>query len=45
MKIIITGGMSELIMSLHGLPEMVHEPDLVLKGLHIVAQAGDAGSK
>ena len=37
MKIIITGGMSEQIMSLTGLPEMVHEPDLVLKGLHTIA--------
>ncbi len=38
MKIIITGGMSEQIMSLPDLPEMVHEPDLVLIGLHTVAQ-------
>jgi type III pantothenate kinase len=44
MKIIITGGMSEQIMSLPGMPEMLHEPDLVLKGLYAVAQTGDAGS-
>jgi len=44
MKIIITGGMSEQIMSLPGMPVMLHEPDLVLKGLYTVAQTGDAGS-
>jgi pantothenate kinase type III len=44
MKIIITGGMSEQIMSLPGMPAMLHEPDLVLKGLYTVAQTGDAGS-
>jgi type III pantothenate kinase len=38
MKIIITGGMSEQIMSLPDLPDMVHEPDLVLIGLHAVAE-------
>ena len=37
MKIIITGGMSEQIMSLPAMPEMQHEPDLVLKGLFISA--------
>ena len=44
MKIIITGGMSEQIMSMHGLPDMLHEPDLVLIGLHSAALTGDAGS-
>jgi len=43
MKIIITGGMSEQIMSLPGMPEMLHEPELVLKGLHVAAQSRDAG--
>ncbi len=38
MKIIITGGMSGLIMSLPELPEMIHEPDLVLIGLHASAR-------
>jgi type III pantothenate kinase len=44
MKIIITGGMSEQIMSLPAMPAMLHEPDLVLKGLYTVAHTGDAGS-
>jgi type III pantothenate kinase len=44
MKIIITGGMSEQIMSMCGMPEMLYEPDLVLTGLYTVAQTGDAGS-
>ena len=43
MKIIITGGMSEQIMSLPGMPEMLHEPELVLTGLHVAAQSRDAG--
>ena len=43
MKIIITGGMSEQIMSLPGIPEMLHEPELVLKGLYVAAQSRDAG--
>lgn len=38
MKIIITGGMSERIMSLPGMPVMLHEPDLVLKGLEVAAE-------
>ena len=37
MIIIITGGMSELIRSLPGLPAMLHEPDLVLQGLRVAA--------
>ena len=44
MKIIITGGMSELIMSLPGLPAMLHQPDLVLIGLHAAAEARGEGS-
>jgi len=44
MKIIITGGMSEQIMSLPELPDMVHEPDLVLIGLHAVAESRIEGS-
>jgi len=44
MKIIITGGMSEQIMSLPGMPEMLHEPDLVLTGLHVAAQSQLAGN-
>jgi len=44
MKIIITGGMSERLMSLPGLPEMLHEPDLVLNGLHAVAETVLAGN-
>lgn len=44
MKIIITGGMSEQIMSLHGMPEMLHEPDLVLQGLHASAEIPPAGN-
>jgi type III pantothenate kinase len=44
MKIIITGGMSEQIMSLPGMPEMLHEPDLVMKGLHAAAEIPLAGS-
>ena len=43
MKIIITGGMSEQIMSFSGMPEMLHEPELVLTGLHVAAQNWDAG--
>jgi type III pantothenate kinase len=44
MKIIITGGMSEQIMSLHGLPELVHEPDLVMLGLRVAAETTLAGN-
>lgn len=44
MKIIITGGMSEQILSLHGLPQMLHEPNLVLIGLHTVAESQVAGN-
>jgi type III pantothenate kinase len=44
MKIIITGGMSEQIMSLHGLPELVHEPDLVMLGLRVAAETTMAGN-
>ena len=44
MRIIITGGMSELIMSLPDLPEMSHEPDLVLKGLFFSAEHQAAGN-
>jgi type III pantothenate kinase len=43
MKIIITGGMSEQIMSLPGMPEMLHEPDLVMKGLFAAAEIPLAG--
>ncbi len=43
MKIIITGGMSEQIMSLPDLPAMVHEPDLVLIGLHAAAESRREG--
>lgn len=39
MKIIITGGMSEQIMSLPSMPEMLHEPDLVMKGLYVAAES------
>ncbi len=42
MKIIITGGTSELLLSLPGIPEMQFEPDLVLLGLRVAAQ-GQAG--
>lgn len=42
--IIITGGMSEQIMSLPGMPEMLHEPDLVMKGLHATAEIPLAGN-
>lgn len=38
MKIIITGGMSAQIMSLPNLPEMLHEPHLVLIGLRTAAE-------
>ena len=38
MKIIITGGMSEQVMSLPDLPEMLHEPDLVFIGLYAFAE-------
>ena len=44
MKIIITGGMSEQIMSLPGMPEMLHEPDLVMKGLYVAAEIPLAGN-
>jgi type III pantothenate kinase len=44
MKIIITGGVAEQVKSFPGMPEMLHEPDLVLTGLYIVARSGDAGS-
>ena len=37
MKIVITGGMSDLVMSLPNSPPMSHEPDLVLIGLHASA--------
>ena len=43
MKIIITGGMSERIMSFSAMPAMLHEPDLVLKGLHLAAENLVAG--
>jgi type III pantothenate kinase len=39
MKIIITGGTSELILSLPGIPEMQSEPNLVLLGLRVAAQS------
>ena len=38
MKIIITGGMSEQILSLPGMPQMQHEPELVLHGLRVAAE-------
>ena len=38
MKIIITGGMAESILSLSAMPEMLHEPYLVLKGLRVAAE-------
>ena len=38
MKIIITGGMSESILSLPGVPDMQSEPNLVLLGLRVVAE-------
>lgn len=44
MIIIITGGMSEQIMSLPGMPEMLHEPDLVMKGLYVAAEIPTAGN-
>ncbi len=44
MKIIITGGMSAQIMTLPELPEMLHEPDLVLIGLHAAAESRPAGN-
>ncbi len=44
MKIIITGGMSEQIMSLPGMPGMLHEPDLVMKGLYAAAEIPLAGN-
>jgi type III pantothenate kinase len=44
MKIIITGGMSEQIMSLPGMPVMLHEPDLVMKGLYAAAEMPLAGN-
>ena len=43
MKIIITGGMSGQILSLPGMPQMRHEPELVLQGLHVAAEHGSAG--
>jgi type III pantothenate kinase len=42
MRIIITGGMSEQIMSLAGLPELMYEPDLVMKGLRVAAESRGA---
>lgn len=44
MKIIITGGMSEQIMSLPGMPGMLHEPDLVMQGLYAAAEIPLAGN-
>ena len=44
MIIIITGGMSEQIMSLPGMPGMLHEPDLVMKGLYVAAEIPLAGN-
>ena len=44
MKIIITGGMSAQIMSLTEIPEMLHEPDLVMIGLHAAAENRRQGS-
>ena len=38
MKIIITGVMSESILSLSAMPAMIHEPHLVLKGLRVAAR-------
>jgi type III pantothenate kinase len=38
MRIIITGGMSEQILSLPGIPQMQHEPELVLHGLRVAAE-------
>lgn len=43
MKIIITGGMSGLILSLPGMPHMRHEPELVLQGLRVAAQSQTDG--
>lgn len=43
MKIIITGGMSDQILSLPGIPQMKHEPTLVLRGLYVAAQSQSAG--
>ena len=43
MRIIITGGMSDQIMSFPGLPVMLHEPDLVLTGLRVAAETRPAG--
>ncbi len=37
MKIIITGGMAEQMLTLPSMPDMVHEPNLVLTGLHVAA--------
>ena len=37
MKIIITGGMAEQMLNLPDMPDMVHEPNLVLTGLRIAA--------
>ncbi len=39
MKIIITGGLSESIVSLPGIPDMQPEPNLVLIGLRVVAES------
>lgn len=43
MKIIMTGGMSQQILSLSGLPQMKHEPELVLQGLRVAAESPAAG--
>jgi len=43
MRIIITGGMSEQLLSLPGIPQMQHEPALVLHGLRVAAEHRAAG--
>lgn len=44
MKIIITGGLAEQMLTLPDMPAMVHEPNLVLTGLHVAALGNQGDS-
>ena len=38
MKVIVTGGFAEQVLAYQDMPEMIHEPDLVMQGLYRIMQ-------
>ena len=44
MKVVVTGGFAEQILAYRDMPEMIHQPDLVMQGLYLILSADEVKS-